>query len=183
MWTMNTNELEVALAEIDADIAAAEQALDELRLQRLGAQALLARMGNRPGRAESTAREPVATPPGTGPKDLVTNLLSRHPAGLHINDIRSKLEVEGHALYSEQVRSAVTYLKRKGKAETVARGVWRLVGPDYAPTNAEATADTVASDVPVPTSERSDLDATDASSSAEADDLDHARMGAPVGGF
>ena len=121
--------MDAVLAEIDAEITAAEQGLDELRLQRLGAEALLARLRrNSPPSAGITP----ATSVHTGNKDFIAALLAPHESGLNIRDIEAKAAERGRELNSEQVRSALTYLKRRGKAERVARGVWRLVDLDAA---------------------------------------------------
>lgn len=187
---MNTQSIEEELRQIESEIAVTEASLERLRLEKLGAQALMARMDKSRGTATltgsgtRTAGGPAksgTTPARLGNKDFIEQMLRDFPEGLHISDMQARALQAGRELNSEQVRSAVTYLKRKGKAETVTRGVWRLVGAD-APTNAEATVSAVASDVPALTSERSSDDAKQASSSVQADDQHHSRMGATVGG-
>ena len=124
---MDNDEVTAVLAEIDADIAAAEYALEKLQLQRVGAEAFLARVNRQRSRG-ATGRVTPSTGAEAGNKDFVAGLLVDYPDGLHLDKIRALASEHGRQLDSEQVRSAVTYLKRRGQAEAVTRGVWRLVG-------------------------------------------------------
>ncbi len=158
---MDTVTLASALAQIDAEIATAERNLEHLRMQRRGAEAFMQRLGipvpsatalstedasptvTRPPRTASPGRSRAAAGGNTA---LVTEVLRRAPAeGVSLGETREALAREGYALDADQVRSAVTYLRRKGEAEPVARGRWRLVNmPVVGPSDADSpTVDAV----------------------------------------
>ncbi len=195
---MDETTLARALAEIDEEIAAAERSLEELRVQRRGAEAFMKRLGvptpstASPGDAPSTDGSAGRTPPArghaaAGNTGAVADLLMRHPEGIALAEIKHALARTGTLLDADQVRSAVTYLRRKGQAEPVSRGRWRLILP--APTNAEDPADAAAGSsglIPV-SQEGGGASGTDTHrvrddhSSWQAEHLDHG-LGAPVVG-
>lgn len=78
--------------------------------------------------------------PAIGTTALVFQIISEHPDGVHIQDIGAAADERGQQLDPEQVRSAVTYLRRRGDAENISRGVWKLKD-DTSPTNAEGPTD------------------------------------------
>jgi hypothetical protein len=122
------NDLKAALAQIDADIDEAEGRLEDLRLQRRGAEALLSRMGipvPLSGEGAESRVEPREYAAG-GNASLVYAVLKDAGEGMSLREIESMLADAGHRLDYDQVRSAVTYLSRKKDAERVGRGVWRL---------------------------------------------------------
>jgi len=160
--TEATNTLTRALAEIDAEIAATEETLGELRLQKLGAVALMRRVGvpvpvdssalmNR-GDGVSQDRPVIRRVPTPGNADLVAKVLRQTGQALSLTEIKDTLSRNGHDLAADQVRSSVTYLRRKKRAEPVTRGYWRLC--EESPQNAE------------------DADATTASASSGTSELD-----------
>jgi hypothetical protein len=124
------SDVQAALAQLDAEIAEAEQTLEDLRLQRRGAEALLSRLpvANSVPRIRSTSGHQRSG----GNADVVAGILANAPDGLDLRAIEKAAAETGHVLDNEQIRSAVTYLRRRGDAERVGRGVWRLL-----PTNAE----------------------------------------------
>lgn len=134
----DTSELETAISEIDREIEVAEKRLAKLRLERLGADAILTRLnrGSRPSAVSGASAGASA-----GNKSVVETILAEIPEGLNLSDIAERAASRGVSLSGEQIRSAVTYLKRRGKAESPRRGHWRLI----APTDTEATVLAVAS--------------------------------------
>jgi hypothetical protein len=162
-------ELLSVVAAIDTEIAQAEQELETLRLQRIGAEALLRRMGlsaepnpNTPSRSSPTE----LTSPSSGNAEFVASLLAGNAEGLTLAAIEGLAAEHGKPLNNDQVRSAVTYLKRRGQAERLGRGLWRLVG-------AEARSD---SDGTVPISELhiSGAEGTEEESAEDGGSRDHA---------
>lgn len=147
------SDLLAALAEIDSEIRAAEERIADLRLERRGAEALLKRLGvsiqespeepaprrvNIPRRPQG---EGALSRLSEGNAKFVADVLVTDPDGLTLAVIEAKTAEKGQPLNYDQVRSAVTYLKRKGLAEQAGRGVWRLVDTDsIAPQNADSPA-------------------------------------------
>lgn len=133
--------LDAEVARHAAAKAAAEQAEHDARLKRAGAEALIQAL-------EASERESgTSTPHGStvhssisarrgastvGTTAVVENIIRTHPNGIHIQEVGIIAAEQGHVIDSEQVRSAVTYLRRRGDAENIARGVWRPTSP---PTN------------------------------------------------
>jgi hypothetical protein len=127
-----------ALAQIDAEIADTEQCLADLRLQRRGAEALLSRLGQsapRAGTPTAVGSAPVGSAPaprpitGTGNAAFVYAILTSAPNELSLADIETAARERGRPLNNDQVRSAVTYLKRAGRTQNVGRGMWRPADP------------------------------------------------------
>jgi len=159
---MDLDLLWQALAQIDEEIASAERSLDGLRMQRRGAEAFMQRFGldvtvtadSASGvvtPAKARVVRPVRASPVTGYTGAVADLLVHHPEGIALVEIKENLARQGTSLDADQVRSAVTYLRRKGQAEPVSRGIWRSVS--LTPTNAESPASTGLSVLPAPTEE------------------------------
>lgn len=147
--------------EIDAEIAETETALDRLRTERVGIEAIISRLGL--SERTSSARPSVqrtGTTTGIGNTETVRSVLAEHPDGLDLRAIESAVADSGHELNGEQVRSAVTYLRRRGLAVRVERGVWRLIRPDDVPTDrstdAESPVGAGLSVVPSPASQAGD---------------------------
>ncbi len=183
-----------ALAQLDAEISATEHALDDLRLQRKGAEAFMQRLGldvtvtsdSASGvvtPAKARAVRPVRANSVTGYTGAVADLLVQHPEGIALVEIKENLARQGTSLDPDQVRSAVTYLRRKHQAEPVSRGIWRSV---IRPANADSPALTGLSVLVPATQEGGGASGTDTHrvrddpSSWQAEHLDH-DLGAPVG--
>jgi hypothetical protein len=148
------SDLLAALATIDAELAAAEQRVTDLRLERRGAEALLRRLGVSvdADRRPDVDRQPAALPTrtvGSGNAEQIAAMLAESPQGMTLSALKSLSAERGQVLDYDQVRSAVTYLKKKGRAERVGRGEWRLVEASQPPTNTESAAGTALSVVPV----------------------------------
>jgi len=148
--------------EIDSEIAEVSATLERLRVERVGVDALLNRLGlnDRPSPSRQSGPRVGATT-GTGNTEVVRSVLAEHPHGLDLRAIESAVADSGHELNGEQVRSAVTYLRRRGLAVRVERGVWRLVGPDdlvpsNTPTDTESPVGPGLSVVPSSTSQVGD---------------------------
>lgn len=124
------SDFQAALGQLDAEIVEAERHLEGLRLQRLGAEAFLARLPD----SGRTSPDRVSRRSSGGNAEIVAGILAEVPEGLDLRAIEAAAEAAGHTLNNEQIRSAVTYLRRRGDAERVGRGVWRLLTP----TNAES---------------------------------------------
>lgn len=124
-------ELYRTVEQIDAEIAAAEARLGELRLERRGVDAILSRLGlaERPTPSD---RQSGARASGTGNTQIVKVVLEGHPEGLDLRAIEAAVAETGTVLDGDQIRSAVTYLRRKSQAERIGRGVWRLTPPTSA---------------------------------------------------
>lgn len=170
--TMSTStDLLAALAAIDSEIKVAEERVADLRLERRGAEALLKRLG-----VSMVVDAPVVTDPptqsepapeleahrslSTGNAKYVADILATDPGGLTLAVIESKSIATGHPLNYDQVRSAVTYLKRKGLAEQAGRGIWRLAVPAESPPDADSPAEGAGLSVlPIPTTEGGDAGA------------------------
>jgi hypothetical protein len=135
-----------ALGQIDAEIAEVERTLEELRLQRRGAEALLARL---PKLDRSASTVTAARRSSGGNAEIVVDVLANAPEGLDLGAIEAAATEAGHPLDNEQVRSAVAYLRRRGDVERVRRGVWRLL----ISTNAESAETPALSVLPTPPSE------------------------------
>lgn len=129
--------LRIAIADIDREIESTEERLTELRIERRGAEAVRVRI------VRLAHVAPVApTQERSGNKAEVESILREFPDGLSLSDLEGQAAERGLSLAGDQIRSAVTYLKRRGKAESPRRGHWRLVPP----TNSETDADTSVSD-------------------------------------
>jgi len=193
--TTTTTTFADALAQLDAEISATERALDDLRLQRKGAEAFMQRFGfDATVTADSASGvvapaservvRPVRANSVTGYTGSVADLLVQHPEGIALVEIKENLARQGTSIDADQVRSAVTYLRRKGQAEPVSRGIWRSVS--LTPTNAESPAATGLSVLAPATQEGGGASGTDTHrvrddpSSWQAEHLDH-DLGAPVG--
>ncbi len=131
------DDLEVILGEIISEIAAAEEWVEELRLQRRGVEAVLSRLHLVPTAASQPQQEaPAPRQPSpssranSGNTAIVADILSESPDGMHLHMIEAKTAERGTPLDNEQVRGAVTYLKRVGRADRLNRGVWRLIPTD-----------------------------------------------------
>jgi hypothetical protein len=120
------DEIAAALVDIDTEIAATQERLEALRLERRGAEALLRRLRLPTDAAPSPAGSATRAS-GTGNTAIVANILSEYPDGLHLSEIEAKTAERDTPLDNEQVRGAVTYLKRVNRAERRGRGVWRLL--------------------------------------------------------
>ncbi len=115
--------------------------MDELRAMRDGAQRLRERYG-RDSREAEPDPIPVAgslVPPerdeDAGEKsqtDLCLELMENVRVPLATDRATELLVAEGHALSSDQVRSAFQYLMKKGKIVRVAPKTWALPSPDSA---------------------------------------------------
>ena len=127
------------LAAARAGVEEALQKLAQAQAMRSGAEAFIGVLEAetvRPNAMSSLSalRRPAErTFRQIGPTDVVYRILSDHPEGIDLHDVSRIADEQGSGLNAEQVRSAVTYLRRRGDAENVARGVWRLVGAT--PTN------------------------------------------------
>jgi hypothetical protein len=139
------SDVQAVLRQLDTEIAEAEQHLDDLRVQRRGAEALLARL------PASTARTrtPSTRQRAGGNAEIVAAILATNPEGMDLQDIENATSERGTPLDNEQVRSAVTYLRRRGDAERVGRGVWRSLTP----INAESPEASGLSVLPTPLQE------------------------------
>ena len=149
------NDLLERLGVLDEKIVRLEAELTDARAQRSGAVTFIESL---PDDEDTQADVPTnvavadeTTPtvgtikhsrraPATGTTDLVFQIIAEHPDGIHIQDIGVAAGERGQQLDSEQVRSAVTYLRRRGDAENISRGVWKLKD-DTSPTNAEGPTD------------------------------------------
>ena len=127
------NELELAkavISEIDAEIAAAERHAVTLRIKRTGAEAVLHRLqqpaqpSTTTGTSQPRPRDSISR--ATGNTDLVTSILASSDGAMHLSEIETAARVLGRQLNNEQVRSAVTLLRKKGRAAGLGRGYWRL---------------------------------------------------------
>lgn len=149
-------DLLAALAAIDSEIAAAEERIADLRLERRGADALLKRLGVfiSAGPEVPEPNTVVEIPRGRedqsefrlseGNAKYVADILARaDEQGMSLGTIEYHLTMQGTPLNNDQVRSAVAYLKRKNLAEIVTRGMWRLVGAALGPTDAGSPTETV----------------------------------------
>ncbi len=148
-------DLLAALAAIDSEIAEAEERIAGLRLERRGADALLKRLGvSTSDASEVPAPHVVETPRvrvdqskfrlAEGNAKYVADVLANaDEKGMSLGAIEQKLAAQGTPLDNDQVRSAVTYLKRKDLAETVTRGMWRMVREAPSPTDADSPTETV----------------------------------------
>ena len=142
-----SSDIRAILHQLDLEITEAEAHLDDLRVQRRGAEGLLSRL---PAQGTAARRSTRATGQGTGgPADIVTSILSGAPEGLDLRAIEAATAERGTVLDYDQVRSAVTYLGRRGYAERVGRGVWRLLTP----TDAESPEAPGLSVLPTPSQE------------------------------
>jgi hypothetical protein len=116
-----TSDVRAILNQLDVEIAEAEKRLEDLRVERRGAEALLARLP-----APTTRARTSAPGQGTGNAEIVAEILADAPEGIDLQAIEAATAERGTPLDYDQVRSAVTYLRRRGHAERVDRGVWRL---------------------------------------------------------
>lgn len=147
---MTTTSISEAVHDLDAEIAEAEARLAALRQERTAAERFLRRLGVTASDSPQTrppARSNTQPVSGTSNTELVYDLLKQNPDGISLTELRRLLQEAGHEIDSDQVRSSVTYLRRKRQAEPLMRGTWRLVS---APTNAEGPATTGPSVVPNP---------------------------------
>jgi len=152
------SDLQLAMGRIDAEIAEAESGLETLRLERKGAEALLSRLTRETGEpmrkvlvpyTEQTRRMLNAQAPNGGNAQFVADILLTDSTGLSLQAIEVKAAERGQPLSNEQVRSAVTYLRKRGQAESVARGIWRLVASSDAEGPVSETGPSV-TDTPTP---------------------------------
>jgi hypothetical protein len=67
-----------------------------------------------------------------GNADIIGAIIAESPDGIHLRDIQRIVAERGHDFDGEQVRSSVTYLRRRGDAENIGRGVWRPTSPKAA---------------------------------------------------
>jgi hypothetical protein len=120
-----TSDIRAVLHQLDIEIADAEKRLEDLRVERRGAEALLARLpAAKTGiRTPSAARQGA----GSGNTEIVAAILADAHEGLYLRSIEAATQERGTPLDYDQIRSAVTYLRRRGEAERVGRGVWRLL--------------------------------------------------------
>jgi hypothetical protein len=102
-------DLKVAEARLDD----ARKALGEARRVRAGAEAFINDLANE---AEQPARST------SGVTAVVERILREHPEGIELQEIQQLAP----GLDAEQVRSATTYLRRRGDAERIGRGMWRI---------------------------------------------------------
>jgi hypothetical protein len=118
--------IEAIVAEIDDEVAATEHRLEQLRIERIGAQAILSRLRRTSGSAGGSAQPPQTTEVKApeGNLALVESILASAQEPMHLNAIEAATARLGRPLNNEQIRSAVTYLKRKELAERVGRGTW-----------------------------------------------------------
>ncbi len=130
------DDLVAVLDEIANEIATAEEWLEELRLQRRGVEAVLTRLhllpaaSAQPQQLSMPQRPSPTSRANSGNTAIVADILRESPDGLHLHMIEAKTVERGTPLDNEQVRGAVTYLKRVGRAERAGRGVWRLISTD-----------------------------------------------------
>lgn len=127
------------MARLDAEIAAAEAHLAELRHKRTGAEAFLDYMNA--GRQQKTADVTVPATAGAvvfagtvarsvaepGPTEVV--LAAFRPGVVtSLDDVFNEVHRRGYELTREQTRNALHYLVRKGEIEKVGnrRGFWQL---------------------------------------------------------
>jgi hypothetical protein len=108
------------VAKAERDLVAAQQRLAEARERRAGAQAFITVLESEMGHPH----RPASSSGTPGPTLVVESILRDHPAGLDMASIQEIAVREG--VTGEQVRSAVTYLRRRGDAENMSRGVWRI---------------------------------------------------------
>jgi hypothetical protein len=129
-----------ALARLDAEIAAAEAHLAELRHKRTGAEAFLDYMKQSAtttvGMAGRVAKiAPVGTldlvapvtRSGSGPTEVVWALF-RPGVVITLDEVFNEVHRRGYELTREQTRNALHYLVRKGEIEKAGtrRGFWQL---------------------------------------------------------
>jgi len=186
-----TRVLMETLAALDEEIAAAKATITKLTLERQGVEAALKRFGDTSTTTPAAlgpAADEEAVSPSEGPKEPTDNsgLTSRvsvllRDAGrpLNIGEIAEALDLD-----VSQARSAVGYLKRKGEARNVQRGLWTSAAPtdtDAVSVSAETASDPIPSIMEGGGASGTDLDGDhDESSSWRADHRDHPH-GAPVG--
>ncbi len=149
--TMSTKtDVQAVLEQLDGEIAEAERNVAALRVERRGAEAILARLphtGQESPRIDSDRAAP-STPRRrgfTGNASLVAEVLHMAGAdGMDLQAIVAATAKSGTALDYEQVRAAVAYLRKQETAERISRGVWRLITP----TDTDSPEDTGLSVVP-----------------------------------
>lgn len=150
--TFTIADLRARLVVIDTRIAKARQQLaraaaevEALEQQKAGAEAFITLLvePEQPARGRATSNGITA---------LVEGIMAEHPEGIRLDQIQNVAHANGHDLDGEQIRSAVTYLRRKGDAENIERGVWRLRRA-FAQANgpAEAEPSSVVSSLPLAT--------------------------------
>lgn len=123
--------LDSKIQKARAAVARAEKDLATLLAQREGAEAFLALLSEpEPARSRTT---------NGGLSALVRDIIAEHPEGISNGSIGAIAMSRGHELDNEQVRSAVTYLCRRGDAEKIGRGLTRL--KDAGPTDENGPSD------------------------------------------
>lgn len=159
---MNTtpSEFTDALARLDAEIAATEAHLAELRHKRTGAEAFLDYMhSGRRQQPPATAAVPATVmptgslahttpmrrvqPASAGHKDVVLPIFQPGVV-VTLDDACAEAERGGFKLAREQIRNALHYLVRTQRIEAVGRAAWRLrdtEGPSRAGEEPSALSD------------------------------------------
>ncbi len=142
MLTQRT--IQEALVRLDAEIAAAEAKLQDLRVKRQGADAFLEYAEGVFG-VTTDPRTNVATARRTGVNTGNTALIeaavrATGPGTVSVEDVVQDEGVIAAGLDRMQVRNGLHYLSRKGLLESAGRrGLWRLAhDPDLTETSAGA---------------------------------------------
>jgi hypothetical protein len=180
---MNTpSEFTDALARLDAEIAATEAKLADLRLKRTGAEAFLVYMNlpDRPARPASATQQaaeeparPRRSPSSSGQADAILSLFQPDIL-ITVDDALAEVRRQGYELTREQTRNALQYLVRTGRIESVKRGVWRL-------RNSEGPAGAGPSVSNTPTDQEGGVShETAPETSSQAEHQHHAQLGASI---
>lgn len=124
-----------ALAQLDADIAAAEAHLADLRRQKDGVLAFVHRYMTIPFTVAESSKELPAEGPirlaGSGQSAIIHDIVERRiDRDFTIEGLDQLARSEGHDFTREQINNAVTYLRRRKFVEKrPGRGNWRRVTP------------------------------------------------------
>jgi hypothetical protein len=176
------SEFTDALARLDAEIAATEAQLADLRLKRTGAEAFLAYMNqqSRPAQSASStspqqsADQPRRTPAANSGQAEVIWSLFQPGVLITVDEALGEVRERGHQYTREQTRNALQYLVRTRRIESVRRGVWRL-------RDTEGPAATGPSVGNTPTDQEGvDSHETAAQTSSPAEHQHHAQLGASI---
>lgn len=147
-----TRALQKTLATLDGEIEAAHARVEQLELERRGIEAALKRFTSElsPPRPPTSERShpPLASsaPPDRGGlSDRVLSQLRAADGPVSVSEI-----IERTGLATDQVRSALGYLRRKGEvAKAGERGLWRTTDADAAPVAAGAASGPIHRDINV----------------------------------
>ncbi len=107
-------------SQLMADISTMRERADRLR-------ELIAKMEELDG-IDPTSPQSALSEVATTRVDLVIDILRESTKPLSNQEVKAKAAGRGWNLSNKQVASALSYLRNKGTAEPVGRGVWRLTG-------------------------------------------------------